>query len=59
MHDHLRDLLQRFHYSEQLQETAAFRILLGGEDPRQVMAALHIHHSYTLRHWGSQYPRQS
>lgn len=43
MQDHLQDLLQRFQYSEQLRETAVFRILFGGEDPSQVMADLDIH----------------
>ncbi|WP_324680349.1 transposase [Hymenobacter sp. GOD-10R] len=55
MQDHIRDLLHRFQYSEQLKETAAFRILLGGEDPSHVMADLDIHNSYTLRNWVSQY----
>ena len=27
MEDHIRDLLQHFQYSEQLEETAAFRIV--------------------------------
>lgn len=45
MQDHLQDLLQRFQYSEQLRETAVFRILFGGEDPSQVMADLDIHNS--------------
>lgn len=58
MQDHIRDLLQRYQYSEQLKETAAFRILIGGEDPRQVMADLDIHNGYTLRNWVSQYQRK-
>ena len=49
MKDHIRDLLNRFQYSEQLKESAVFRILFGGEDPSQVMADLDIHNSYTLR----------
>ena len=49
MQDHIRDLLNRFQYSEQLKESAVFRILFGGEDPSQVMADLNIHNSYTLR----------
>jgi transposase-like protein len=58
MQDHIRDLLQRFQYSEQLKETAAFRILIGGEDPQQVMADLDIHNGYTLRNWVSHYQRK-
>ena len=51
MQDHIRDLLSRFQYSEQLKETAVFRILFGGEKPNQVMADLGIHSGYTLRNW--------
>ena len=51
MQDHIRDLLSRFQYSEQLKETAVFRILFGGEDVSQVIADLGIHSSYTLRGW--------
>jgi transposase len=58
MQDHLQDLLQRFQYSEQLRETAVFRILFGGEDISQVMADLDIHNSYTLRNWVSLYQRK-
>jgi transposase-like protein len=58
MQDHIRDLLQRFQYSEQLKETAAFRILIGGENLSQVMTDLDIHNSYTLRNWVSHYQRK-
>lgn len=58
MQDHIQDLLTRFQYSEQLRETAVFRILFGGEDPSQVMADLAIHNSYTLRNWVSLYQRK-
>ena len=58
MQDHLQDLLTRFQYSEQLRETAVFRILFGGEEPSQVMADLDIHNSYTLRDWVSLYQRK-
>ncbi|RZK35885.1 MAG: transposase [Hymenobacter sp.] len=51
MQDHIRDLLSRFQYSEQLRETAVFRILFGGEEVSQVMADLGIHSGYTLRNW--------
>ncbi|GAB2469641.1 hypothetical protein GCM10011375_40250 [Hymenobacter qilianensis] len=58
MQDHIQDLLTRFQYSEQLRETAVFRILFGGEEPSQVMADLDIHNSYTLRNWVSLYQRK-
>ena len=58
MEEYIRALLQRFQYSEQFKETAAFRIVFGGEEPSQVMADLDIHNSYTLRNWVSLYQRK-
>ena len=58
MEEHIRALLQRFQYSEQFKETAAFRIVFGGETMSQVMADLDIHNSYTLRNWVSLYQRK-
>ena len=58
MEEHIRALLQRFQYSEHFKETAAFRIIFGGETPNQVMADLDIHNSYTLRNWVSLYQRK-
>ena len=58
MEDHIRALLQRFQYSEQFKETAAFRVVFGGEAPSQVMADLDIPNSYTLRNWASLYQRK-
>jgi transposase len=49
MEDHIRALFQRFQYSEQFKETAAFRIVFRGEEPSQVMADLDIHNSYRGR----------
>jgi transposase-like protein len=51
MQDHIRDLLSRFQYSEQLRETAVFSILFGGEEVSQVMEDLGIHSGHTLRSW--------
>ena len=58
MEEHIRTLLQRFQYSEQFKETAAFRIVFGGEAPSQVMADLDIHNRHTLRNWVSLYQRK-
>ena len=58
MEEHTRALLQRFQHSEQFKETAAFRIVFGGEPPSQVMAGLDMHNSYTLRNWVSLYQRK-
>ncbi|MDB5242971.1 MAG: hypothetical protein JWP57_3596 [Spirosoma sp.] len=58
MEDHIRDLLSRFQYSEQLRETAVFRILFGGEEVSQVMDDLGIHSGHTLRSWVQLYRRK-
>jgi transposase len=58
MEEHIRALLQRFQYSEQFKETAAFRIVFGGETLSQVMAGMDIHNSYALRNWVSLYQRK-
>lgn len=58
MQDHIRDLLTRFQYGEQLKETAVFRIFFGGEAPSQVMEDLDIHNSYTLRNWVNLYQQK-
>ncbi len=58
MEAHIRALLPRFQYSEQFKETAAFRIVFGGEEPSHVMADLDGHNSYTLRNWVNLYRRK-
>lgn len=58
MEEHIRALLQRFQYSEQFKETAAFRVVFGGETLSQVMTDLDIHNSYALRNWVSLYQRK-
>jgi transposase-like protein len=56
--EHIRALLQRFQYSEQLKKTVASRIVFGGEILSQVVADLDIHNSYALRNWVSLYQRK-
>jgi hypothetical protein len=34
MEDHIRELLERYQYSEEVKEIAAFRVLFGGEEPK-------------------------
>lgn len=58
MEEHIRALLQRFQYSEQFKETAAFRVVFGGETLSQVMTEMDIHNSYALRNWVSLYQRK-
>ncbi len=50
MEDHIRELLERYQYSEEVKEIAAFRVLFGGEDAKQVMQEFGMHSIYTLNH---------
>ena len=58
MQDHIRDSLNRFEYSQQLRETAVFRILFDGQELSQVVTDLGIHSSYTLSRWVRTYQRK-
>ncbi len=58
MEDHIRELLERYQYSEEVKEIAAFRVLFGGEDPKQVMQDLAIHSIHTLNHWVAAYRKR-
>ena len=58
MEDHIRELLERYQYSEEVKEIAAFRVLFGGEDPKQVMQDFGIHSIYTLNHWIAAYRKR-
>ena len=51
MEEYVRTSLQRFQYSDQFKETAAFRIIFRGEEPSHAMANLDIHNDYTLCNW--------
>ncbi len=44
--------------SEEVKEIAAFRVLFGGDDPKQVMQELGIHSIYTLNHWVAAYRKK-
>ncbi|MCC9167985.1 hypothetical protein [Pontibacter harenae] len=44
MEDHIRKLINCYHYSDEVKEvTAAFRLLFGGEDAKQIMQKLGLH----------------
>lgn len=58
MEDHIRELLNGYHYSEEVKEAAAFRVLFGGEDAKQVMQELGIHSIQTINHWVSSYQQK-
>jgi transposase len=58
MEDHIRELLERYQYSEEVKEIAAFRVLFGGEEPKQVMQELAIHSIHTLNHWVAAYRKK-
>ncbi|WP_161888279.1 hypothetical protein [Pontibacter russatus] len=51
MEDHSRELLNRYQYSEKVKEAAAFRVLFGGEDAKQIMQELGIQNVKTIHHW--------
>jgi transposase len=58
MEDHIRELLERYQYGEEVKEIAAFRVLFGGEEPKQVMQEFGIHSIYTLNHWVAAYRKK-
>ncbi|MGI4737463.1 MAG: hypothetical protein ACRYG7_20040 [Janthinobacterium lividum] len=58
MEEHIRALLQCFQYSEQCKETAAFRVVFGGETLRQVATDLAVHNRCALRNRVSLYQRK-
>ena len=58
MEDHIRELLNRYQYSEEVKEAAAFRVLFGGEDVKQIMQELSIHSVKTIHHWVADYQQK-
>jgi transposase-like protein len=58
MEDHIRELLNRYQYSEEIKEAAAFRVFFGGEDAKQIMQELGIHSIQTIYHWVSSYQQK-
>ncbi|MBC3539033.1 hypothetical protein ACFSC6_10850 [Rufibacter sediminis] len=58
MEDHIRELLSRYQYSDEVKEAAAFRVLFGGEDAKQIMQELGIHSVKTVHHWVADYQQK-
>jgi transposase len=58
MQDHIRELLNRYQYSEEIKEAVAFRVLFGGEDAKQIMQELGIHSIQTIHHWVASYQQK-
>jgi len=58
MEEHIKELLSQYQYSEALKEEVAFRILLGGEDLKEVAESLGIHSEYTITNWLTAYKRK-
>ncbi|CAM3819118.1 transposase [Pontibacter korlensis] len=58
MEDHIRELLSRYQYSEEVKEAAAFRVLFGGEDAKDIMQELGVHNVKTIHHWVTDYQRK-
>lgn len=53
--DYIQEPLNRYQYSEEVKEAAAFHVLFGGEDARQNMQELGIHSVKTIHHWVADY----
>lgn len=58
MEDHVRELLNRYKYSDEVKESVAFRVLFGGEDAKQIMQELGIHSVKTIHHWEADYQQK-
>ncbi|WP_161888286.1 hypothetical protein [Pontibacter russatus] len=58
MEEHSRELLYRYQYGEEVKEAAAFRVLFGGEDARQIMQELGIDSVKTIHHWVAGYQQK-
>ncbi len=58
MEDHIRELLNRYQYSDELKEAVAFRVLFGGEDAKLVMQELGIPSIQTIHHWVAGYQQK-
>ena len=54
----MRELLNRYQNSEEVKEAAAFRLLSGGEDAKQVMQEFSIYSLKTIDHWVADYQRK-
>jgi len=51
MEEHIKDLLSRYQYSEELKEEASFRVVFGGENPQVVAEILGVHSTYLISGW--------
>ncbi len=58
MEEHFKELLDRYQYSEETRELAAFRIIFGGDDIKEVMQDLSIHSVHTITNWVAAYRRK-
>lgn len=58
MNEHLKALLERNQYSEELKEEAVLRVIFGAENPHDVINVLDIHSIYTLNNWVAAYQKK-
>jgi transposase len=58
MEEHIKELLGRYQYSEELKEEAAFRVLFGGEDIHEVAEILGVQSTYSINSWVLDYKKR-
>ena len=58
MEEHIKELLGRYHYSDELKEEAAFRVLFGGEDIHEVAEILGVQSTYSISTWVQDYKKR-
>ncbi len=64
MEAHIRELLDRYQYSEEVKQIAAFRVLFGGEDASKSCKSsvstvfIPLIPIYTLNHWVAAYRKR-
>jgi len=58
MEEHIKELLGRYQYSDELKEEAAFRVLFGGEDFHEVAEMLGVQSAYSINSWVLDYKKR-
>lgn len=58
MEEHLKELLSRYQYSEEIKEEAVFRVMFGGENISEVAGLLGIQSYYTISNWLAAYKKK-
>lgn len=58
MEEHLKELLSRYQYSDEIKEEAVFRVMFGGENISEVADLLGIPSYYTINNWLAAYKKK-